>query len=156
MMSYVGLPGNSQSMYRASEQSAVLNRNMLHLRDNSGDRSFDKVDLTKKNKMSSHRKRTQSTAENILKTRFPNLAAYKAEDEQDNRSKDSHKDSIRLQKVEKWVGQDVINEEKAARDKPYEESEDEEKQAKPKQRSQTSTKKIDTHRLIKPTYSSLK
>ena len=66
-MSYVGAIGNSFWSYRSSENNAVLSKNMNHLRDNSGDRSFDKVDLTIKNKIDAHKKRTQSTAENILK-----------------------------------------------------------------------------------------
>ena len=112
-MSYVGALGNSCYSYRISEQNANLNKNMNHLRDNSGDRSFDKIDLTIKNKMEAHKKRTQSTAENILKNRFPNLNDYNKSNEAEGEdNNDERRDLIQLQKGEqKWVSKEVINEE---------------------------------------------
>jgi hypothetical protein len=137
---------------------------MSHLRDNSGDRSFDKIDLTMKNKLAAHKKRTQSTAENILKNRFPNLNDYNKNNESNSELRNNEGNSqANLDQTnnqeQKWVNKEVIHEEKALnKDRgATPESSDEEKKINLKHRSQTSAKKkFDANRLIKPTYSSMK
>jgi len=136
---------------------------MHHLRDNSGDRTFDKVDLTRKNKVKPHKQRTHSTAEHIMKMRFPNLDRYNENEQtvkQDfKNTNEEHREPVHYQKADKWVDQEIANEERVKyRDVgAADDSSDEEKKLKPRIRANTSSKKkVDTERLIKPTYSSLK
>lgn len=160
-MSYVGSLNNSMCSYRSSEQNARINAFKHHLRDNSGDRSFDRVDLAKKNKVEPTKKRTHSTAENVMLMRFPNLKKYDKDEqivkEATDESNDDYRESIRLQKAEKWVSDEAIDEENGKDHAALSHSSEEEIKAKQKIRAYTSTKsKVDTERLIKPTYSSLK
>jgi len=118
-MSYVGCRGNSTNIYRSSEQNAIIHKNMHHLRDNSGDRSFDNVDLTIKHKVDPKKKRTQSTAEQIMKSRFPMLASYHEPSKQQNLEEESIGDgseeaSIQMKKVERYGASDYIDEEGAS------------------------------------------
>ena len=164
-MSIVGSRPNSITVYRGSEQNALIHKNMFHLRDNSGKREFDKVNLALKSNMKNIRarkKRQKATAERIINMRFPNINKYDSEQqkikEDYEMNIDNQKDSIRLNKAERWVSQDLINAEEARENRlNNSEDEDDDKRIRIQVRETTSNrKKFDTERLIKPTYSSLK
>jgi hypothetical protein len=103
------------TVYRSSEQNAVLNKNMHHLRDNSEKKSVERPEVPRRTKP--RNPRNHSTAEHIMLMRFPNLSRY---DKDNKRIKNEEEDemdqvntSIRLQKAGKWVSQDIIDEEEA-------------------------------------------
>lgn len=160
-MSYIGNRGNSITAFRGSEQNAIINKNMYHLRDNSGDRSFDRIDLTKQNKVNASRKREHPTADHIIMMRFPNLAKYNENEQKIDEAKEAneseHKDSIRLHKTEKWVDHEAVDKEEAKANQNNNSESGEEGKKVIRYRSHTSAKKkFDTERLVKPTFSSMK
>lgn len=98
-----------------------------------------------------------------MKMRFPNLDRYDENEKiikQDfKQANEEHRQPIHYQKAEKWVNQEIVHEERANhRDVgAADDSSNDEKKLKPKIRANTSNKeKVDTERIIKPTYSSLK
>ncbi|CAI2374645.1 unnamed protein product [Moneuplotes crassus] len=111
-MSIIGSRPNSLTVYRASENNAVLHKNMYHLRDNSGNRTFTQIQPRKVSPRRFGvdpftRRGKQQVAERIMNMRFPDISKYDGKVKGAKVVGEERKRSIRLERgVESGSGGD--------------------------------------------------